>query len=80
MLIGKNWKIESDDLNVTLYNLRVNRKKDTSRWVAKYFFATVKEALKALVDMEIRGTGLKELEAVVKKIDELKAEIARLNI
>lgn len=71
MLIGAKYKIESpDSMNVTLYRKEIV-KKGGIRWRAIAYFATPANALKYLVDQEVKETGLKELRVVVEKIDEL---------
>ena len=60
MLIDKNWKIESDNLNVTLYKLRKSKK----RWESVGFYSSIQNALKALVDFEVASTELKDLQTV----------------
>lgn len=68
--INKNYAIGSGELNVTLY------KREVSKQGKKYdrpigYYSTYRNALKALVGLEVRGTGLKSFETVVNKIDEL---------
>ena len=68
--INKNYAIGSDELNVILYKREVSKQgKKYNRPVG--YYSTFNNALKALVDTEIKGTGLKGFEIVVKKIDEL---------
>jgi len=74
--INKNYAIGSDELNVTLYKKGGNNE----YWKALGYFSTCESALKALVDMEIRGTGLKNFETVVSRIQELKEAIDGLNL
>ena len=74
MLIGKNWMIESDDLNVTLYRRYIAKKgTDTGKekWRTEGYFATVHNALKELVNLEVKGTHLKDLQTIVFRLDEL---------
>lgn len=74
MQIGEKYRIESDDLNVTLYcrmNPRKNRSGLSAGWRAIGFFSNVKDALKHLVNLEVMETGMKDLETVVKKQEEL---------
>jgi hypothetical protein len=66
--INRNYAIGSDELNVTLYKRGENNK----YWKPLGYFGTCESALKALVDIEIRGTGLKNFETVVNNILELK--------
>ena len=88
MQIGKDWKIEADELNVTLLKRHpaggvkrgfgVVSTKDN--YVNHTFYSNVKNALKGLVDQEIRNTELKDLKTVVAKIEELYNLIGSLNI
>lgn len=80
MLINEKYKIESDNLNVTLYRLSKPRKEGVKNWDAIAFFSTPKNALKYLVENEITGTGMKDLKTVVDKMDELEGLINRLNM
>jgi hypothetical protein len=72
--ISKNYAIGSDELNITLYKRRVSEN-GKKYYQALGYFSSCESALKALVDMEIKGTGLRDLEAVVSKIRELKEVI-----
>lgn len=81
MNIGKDWKIESDNLNVKLFHKlkRTNREgKKYDEWAIHGYFATPKEALKELVNQEVRDTELKDLETIVAEIDKLHKLIAGL--
>ena len=70
MKIGKNYKIESDSLNVTLYKKESIKKGGTRRRAIAYF-SNPKNALEYLVNLEVMDTGLKDLKTVVKKQEEL---------
>ena len=78
MIINENYKIESDTLNFTLYQKTRSRRIGKEYWAVKGYYSSAKNALKALVDKEIMGDGFKDLESVVKKIDELKTTIDQL--
>ncbi len=80
MLIGTNYKVESDPLNVILLRRRGKNKNGTDKWSAEGYFATVKNALTYLVDAEVRGTGLVDLITVTKKQDELYRLIKSLDL
>jgi len=69
MLIGK-YKIESDSLNVTLYE-KAKSKTSVTRWRSIAFFSSIKSALNHLVDLEVMSGGLTDLKTVVEKQDEL---------
>ena len=83
MLIGKDWKIESDPLNVTLYKKVISKKIGTKgkvSWRVEGYFATIKSALDCLVELEVKETEMKEFRAVSKKLDELHVLISNLAI
>ncbi|MBU3176061.1 hypothetical protein KPL47_06730 [Clostridium estertheticum] len=75
MQINENWKIESNADNVTLLQRRITQPKDTSQaprtsWKPGYY-GNVQQALKGLATNEINATGLKNIEVIVKKQDEI---------
>ena len=85
MLIGKDYKVEADSMNVTVSKRMVTdgkwaNTKEVGReyWYNVGYYATVKGALKGLVDMGVADTELVDLKTVVDKIDELKKHIDRL--
>ena len=79
--INRNYKIESDSLNIILSKREVSKKSPSKeRWRTVGHYSTCESALKAWVDMEIRGTGLKDFEIVVTKVHELRQSINGLNL
>lgn len=75
MLIGEDWKLESDSLNVTLYHRDFNKKKGEYYWRAQSFYSSLHNALLSLIDQKVMGTGMKELQDIDQKIEELKSLI-----
>lgn len=75
MLIGKEWKIESDGLNTTLYKYRTvkatAKKLAHDYWAIEGYYSNTKNALEVLVDYGVASTGLKDLKTISKKQDEL---------
>ena len=74
MLIGKDWKVESDPLNIILSRLvdRTSKEGVSSKgWRIEGYYSTVANALHGMVNFEIIGTGLDDFKTVVKKVDEL---------
>lgn len=49
-------------------------------WVTVAYCVSLKSALKYLVDKEVFETELEDLETVMKAIEDLKADIDKLNI
>ena len=79
MDLGDNWKIESGDQNVALFK-KSTKKGAKNPWAVEGYYATVKGALKGLVNQEIRDTEIKDLQTVSDKIDELYALIDGLSV
>ena len=75
MKIGKNWKIESDSMNITLFKRHTVKATPTkpahNSWSAEGYYSKIQHALKGLVDFEVKETELKDLKTVVEKQDEL---------
>jgi hypothetical protein len=80
MLIGDNYKIESDNLNVTLYEKKLSKNTRKVYWRPFAYFSTVKNALAYFIELSVNETGLKDLKTVVKKQDELLALVKALEI
>ena len=83
MLINKDWKIESDDMNITIYQKGIKGEKadkpGEETWKAYGYYPTPKAALRGLLNAEVMGTGLKDFETIVAKIEEVKAIIENTN-
>uniref|UniRef100_A0A6M3LEW6 DUF5405 domain-containing protein n=1 Tax=viral metagenome TaxID=1070528 RepID=A0A6M3LEW6_9ZZZZ len=79
MLIGKNWKIESDSMNVILSRLIIRKPKDGSPnyedWEIVGFYSSLANALKGLINHEVLETEFVDLQIVVALIDELHRHI-----
>ncbi len=71
MLIGKKWKIESDSMNVILFKKAKSKKPGTVTWATVGFYATVPNALKALVNHGVKETELTDLMTISAKLEEL---------
>ena len=78
MLIGDSYKIESDSLNVTLYEKKLSKNTRKVYWRPFAYFSTVKNALAHLVELGVNSTSLKDLKTVVEKQDELLALVKAL--
>lgn len=76
MNIGKDWKIEADELNVVLLRRHTLKADGSIPWRPYGYYSTVSITLQALVDIEVKQTALKDLKTVVKKIDELREWIS----
>ncbi len=83
MNVGTEYKIESDELNVTLWHKIINKKGKrvgAERWEAIAYFSNVTNALDFIVDLKVNATGLKDLKTVVEKQRELYALIKSLEL
>ena len=58
MLIG-NYKIESDSLNITVFEKMLSKKSGESYWKPIGYFSNVQNALRFMVDLEVNKTELK---------------------
>ena len=83
MLIGSKYEIKSDDLNVTLSKKMTVRadtktkKKGDTYWVVKGYYSSVQNALKALLNFEVKATGMNDLKVVVDRIEKVEAMIEK---
>lgn len=84
MLINKDWKIESDDLCVTL-SMRKDKtptEKDSriEYWVPVSFCNSLEDGLKEYAKKAVYKTKLESVEIILAKLEEVKLEIQSLNI
>jgi hypothetical protein len=79
MLIGNNYKIEADRLNITVYEAVKVKKNDSYRWQPIGYFSNFHNALKFIADLGVKETGLKDFRAVVAKQEEIYSLISSLN-
>ena len=71
MIIGDKYKIESDNLNVTLYEKAKSKNPGIKAWQAIAFFSNPHTALHHLVTLGVMETKMKDLKTVCEKLDEL---------
>ena len=72
MQINEDYKIESDSLNVTLYRKSKPRQgAKVQGWRPEAYFSNPHNLLQYLVKNEIMGDGMKDMESIVQKINEL---------
>ena len=85
MKINEEYKIESDEENITLFRRVETSGKDKKgnpvpkekKWVAIKWFSTVEGAFRELIRMEIMGSGMEDLESVVQALHKIYQEIDR---
>jgi len=78
LVIGGNWKVGADSLNIILYQRHINRKTGKEYWRAHSYYATVANALVGLVNQGVRDTELADLKAVCDKIEQLHKDIRKV--
>ena len=83
MLIGNDYKIESDGVNVTLskkYIIRDGKNAGSERWEGLTYHRTLEQALNECIRREINATYLKDVKDIVKRIKELEGELLHESI
>jgi predicted phage tail protein len=78
IVIGKNWKLGADSMNIIVYQREVNKKTKEERWRVHGYFATIANAVMALVNQEVRDTQLANVKTVCDKIDQLHNDILKV--
>jgi len=72
MLVGKDWKVEADPMNIILLKRSQRLAGKPERWNIKGYYPTIKQALKALVGFKVRETELKDLKTIVNELNRLE--------
>ena len=75
LLIGQDWRVGADTLNIILYRRQVNKKTGKEYWRAHSYYATTANALVGLVNQAVRDTELADLKTVCDKIEQLHKDI-----
>ena len=81
MLIGTQYKLEADEMNVILSQKVKRTNKEGKKyvdWKGIGYFATPENALTELVNLKVRETELKDLRTVVSEINNLHKIILEL--
>ena len=82
MKINEKYSIESDVLNVTVYEHSIVKEEESENFGKEVkkpvgYLTTIDQAFKFLIDREVKGTGMKELNMIMNKITELRTDIER---
>ena len=82
MKINEKYSIESDVLNVTVYEHSIVKEEESENFGKEVkkpvgYLTTIDQAFKFLIDREVKGTGMKELNTIMNKIIELRSDIER---
>lgn len=83
MRINEKYSIESDVLNVTVYEHSVVKEKESKNFGKEVkravgYLATIDQAFKFLIDREVKGTGMEDFNTIINKIEELRVDIERM--
>jgi len=77
MRINNRYKIESDDVSITLsesYIAKSGKYEGEEQWKVIGWFSTFQGAMSELINREVKRTELKNMEVIMDKIDELKRQ------
>ena len=82
MKINEKYSIESDVLNVTVYEHSIVKKRGNENFgkevkKAVGYLTTIDQAFKFLIDREVKGTGMEDFNTIMNKIAELRVDIER---
>ena len=75
MKINEKYSIESTELNVTVYEHFTIKGKEVKKPVG--YLTTINQAFNFLIDREIKGSGMKDFNLIMNKIEELRIDIKR---
>lgn len=83
MRINEKYSIESDVLNVTVYEHSVVKEKESKNFgkevkKAVGYLTTIDQAFKFMIDREVKGTGMEDFNTIMNKIAELRFDIERM--
>jgi len=78
MQLGEKYKVESDSLNITLYEKGISKTNRKVYWRPIAYFSNLTNAFDHMVDLEVAKTSLKDFGAVVEKQKELHQFIKSL--
>ncbi len=76
MFIGKNWKIETDPMNYLLMSRHISRKTGEEYCDVEGYYSSLASALKAIPEIELRATGMKDLHTVMEKLESIEKDIS----
>ncbi|MFC1969078.1 hypothetical protein ACFLVF_01140 [Chloroflexota bacterium] len=75
LVIGQDWRVGTDTLNIILYRRHINYKTGNEYWRPHSYYATATNAMEGLINQGIRDTELADLKTVCDKIDQLRRDI-----
>ena len=86
--INDNYGFEADDLNYILMRKTYKRRKekgtwvttDEETWIIDGYYATLEQLVKDITRKELRSTKFKDLDVVLKKVEELEDMVKNLKL
>ena len=86
--INDNYGFEADDLNYILMRKTYKRRKEKGTWITTNeetwiidgYYATLQQLVKDVTRKELRSTKFKDLDVVLKKVEELEDMVKNLNL
>ena len=86
--INENYGIEADDLNYILMRKTYQRSKENGTWITTDeetwtidgYYATLQQLVKDVTRKELRSTKFKDLDVVLKKVEELEDMVKNLKL
>ena len=86
--INENYGFEADDLNYILMRKTYKRRKekgtwvitDEETWIIDGYYATLEQLVKDVTRKELRSTKFKDLDVVLKKVEELENMVKNLKL
>ena len=86
--INENYAFEADDLNYILMRKTYKRRKENRTWVttdeetwtSDGYYASLEQLVKDVTRKELRSTKFKDLDIVLKKVEELENMVKNLKL
>ena len=86
--INDNYGFEADDLNYILMRKTYKRRKEKGTWITTNeetwiidgYYATLQQLVKDVTRKELRSTKFKDLDVVLKKVEELEDMVKNLKL
>ena len=86
--INENYAFEADDLNYILMRQTYKRRKENGTWVTTDeetwtidgYYASLEQLVKDVTRKELRSTKFKDLDVVLKKVEELENMVKNLKL
>ena len=86
--INDNYAFEADDLNYILMRKTYKRRKEKGTWVTTDeetwtidgYYATLEQLVRDVTRKELRSTKFKDLDVVLKKVEELEDMVKNLKL